>query len=603
MLSRLGASRRLVLARMLGACVATAVGLGVGSAPAAAETLTFGSHLPAPTPGYYDSCSVACTSAQLGLPGTQLVAPVSGTITSFRLRTAAGSDPQQLRFRVLRSADGSKFTGAGTSAAVPISTAAGITEYPVNMAVKAGDVIGFDQSGGGLAARVIAVNPGAFQAAWFPTLGDGATPKPSDNPQGSDPTRYELLLQAEVEFDPSAQFGCTDPKTFEASCADSNGLPSVCGPSGTIFPQCNLPFDLPAACSGTGTGLPTCSLPGNYTVACGSLGISLPVCDLPPPEIPQVCGPTTVGLAPCAGANNAVLACGPTSLGFPPCAFKTLVKAPKPLGLDGATKLNATLSCPDGAIGDDDSCDATVDIMALTQAKINALLAEAEQLSDRFANSRTEDDSYYDGDEFGELADAAVNAERFFIRSREWTEFYLAEEYNSNFGEEPLRFLPLSPTERARLIDDLRQPDRAHEYTGPPDLYDNAFTFSAIVTMVNSIDAALTDLYLVQKKAAKGSGDGARIRPAPSAALAVAARRASDPNRPQFERRLKLRRDKRTRVRLKLSRKVVRALVKLAPRKAPVVPARLVVSFDAEPRPIVRFVDFPLRIKAKKPKS
>lgn len=569
--------------------------LGPGAGSSAAETLTFGSNLPAPSPGYFDSCSVACTAAQLGLPGTQVVSPVTGTITGFRLRTAAGSDPQSLRFRVLRSADGTRYTGAGTSAPVPISTGAGSTEYPVNLPVEAGDAIGFDQVPG-VRANVIRVNPGAFQAGWFPALGDGASPKPSDNPQGSDPTRYELLLQAEVEYDASGQFGCTDPGTRVADCADANGIPSVCGPQ-AAFPQCSLPLNLPSACSGTGTGLPVCNLPGNQIVACGGFGLNLPVCDLPPLEVPQVCGPTTVGLAPCAPANVSVLACGPTDLGFPPCAFKTLIKAPKPLGLGDGAAIRTTLSCPDGAAGDGERCGATVDLIDLARAKINALTLEAGVLSQRFANSRTSR-----GEDFGDIVDATFNAVQFERRAAEWIEFHLSDWLNSNWGEEPLRFLPLSASERSSLIDALRRSGGAHPYGGDPELYDNAFTFNAIVTLVNSLDAALTDLQRVQRDAAKGSNRARPIARPVSAAPFGAARRAADPTRPLLERSVRLPREGRKRVRLKLKPKLVRKLVRQAPRKAPVVAVRLAVSFDAEPRPIVRVVDFPIRIERKRPR-
>jgi hypothetical protein len=243
-----------------------ALAAGAWAPSTARAVTTFGSSLPAPSAGYYDSCSDACTTAQVDLPGAQTRSPVDETIVRYRLRTGAGSDAQQVRFRVLRSSDGVSFTGVGTSAAFALPTTAGVTEFPVSMPVRAGDHIGIDQPGGSKRAVIVAQNPDAFQAGWFPTLADDGQARPSGNPQGSGPTRYDLLLQADVEPSPTAPPtppvapkqppNCTSSKQV-ATCSDLS-QPAMCGPTSLGFPQCSLPFSLPTACSGTGTGLPTC---------------------------------------------------------------------------------------------------------------------------------------------------------------------------------------------------------------------------------------------------------------------------------------------------------------------------------------------------------
>jgi len=278
--------------------VVLVLAFGASGSSTAAAAVTFGSTLPAPTAGYADSCTDACTAAQIELPGAQPRSPADGTIVRFRLRTAAGSDAQKVKFRVLRSSNGVNFIGVGTSAAFDLPLTAGVTEFPVSMPVKAGDYIGIDQPGGAQEARIIARDTDAFQAGWFPTLADTGAARPSGNPRGSDPTRYDLLLQADVEpatAPPPTPTPTPGPVLREppncatagqvATCADPR-RPAICGPTGLGFPQCSQPFDLPTACSGTGTAFPVCQLPGNHIVACGGLGLNLPVCNLPTLRLP-----------------------------------------------------------------------------------------------------------------------------------------------------------------------------------------------------------------------------------------------------------------------------------------------------------------------------
>ncbi len=191
------------LCRRAGATALIAAATFAAAAAPAGAVVTFGSGLRAPSTGYYDSCVAACTAAQVDLPGSRVTSPVTGTVKKFRLRTAAGSDPQTIRFRVLRSADGVKFTGVGTSAAVALPTRAATTEFPVNMPIQAGDIIGVDLPAGGRRANIIATNGSAFQAGFFPTLGDGAPARASGNPRGSTPVRFDVLLQADVEISPN----------------------------------------------------------------------------------------------------------------------------------------------------------------------------------------------------------------------------------------------------------------------------------------------------------------------------------------------------------------------------------------------------------------
>ena len=140
---------------------------------------------------------------------------------------------------------------------------------------------------------------------------------------------------------------CTNPNTLLVICADRNGQPGVCGPTGTILPQCHFPVDLPTVCGGSGTILPVCQSQGPYIAACGGTGTILPECNHPRPSIPDVCGPSSGTILPaCTGANNPITVCGPSRTARPECSFETGIDA-KPLDLNSETgELDLTVSCP-----------------------------------------------------------------------------------------------------------------------------------------------------------------------------------------------------------------------------------------------------------------
>jgi hypothetical protein len=485
--------------RGAGTVLMVLLALAVGAwAPSTARAVTtFGSSLPAPSAGYYDSCTDACTAAQVDLPGAQTRSPVDGTIVRFRLRTGAGSDAQQVRFRVLRRSDGVSFVGAGTSAAFALPTSAGVTEFPVSMPVRAGDYIGIDQPGGSKRAVIVAQDADAFQAGWFPTLADNGQARPSGNPRGSAPTRYDLLLQADVEPTPASSptppgpapqppRNCTTVGQV-ATCPDLS-QPAMCGPTGLGFPQCSLPFSLPTACSGAGTGLPTCNLPGNYVVACGGLGLNLGVCKLPPLTVPQVCGPTTAGLPPCAAGNHQVLACGPTTVGLPACAFKTLIKAPEPIDVN-AGELDLVIGCPSTADGSargavaaetPKTCAANIDLADLVSTKRGALQSMASTLA--FVaylggNADPEFDAYQQ-----QHHDAANhNYVTFNYRARELILHHLKSDLDSGYSGDPFQPLPSSTATSIAELLRSKAPTfpglNLGSYEDPIDLWQRADAF------------------------------------------------------------------------------------------------------------------------------
>ncbi len=599
---------------LAGGCIVLALSL---CASPASAVVTFGSTLPVPSFGYYDSCSDACTTGLLELPGATVTAPVSGTIVRFRLRTGAGSDPQMIRFRVLRSADGVTFTGAGTSAAFALPTTAGVTEFTVSMPVRKGDYIGIDEPAGDKQAHVVAQNAGAFQAGWFPALADGSASRPSGNAKGSAPTLFDLLLQADIEPTPAptptptpatsapapALLNCTN-SAFVATCPDPNGSPAMCGPTTAGFPQCSIPLTLPTACSGTGTGFPVCSLPGNHIVACGGFGMSLGVCDIPPLSVPQVCGPTTVGLPPCAAANNQVLACGPTSVGLPACNFKTLIKAPAPIDISSGA-LDLDVSCPPGAEGaaagagaagtarpsqSQSTCDAEIDLATLVDAKRGRLIGEgSNRCSLSYLGAVETSDEKLSDTMWGNVVSCNY-------RNRAVVLGYLKSDLHRGYSGES--FAPLGKSDALRIRDVMQSQTarfpglNAAPYQGPIEVWQNSETLRQGRIISEMIVAAVNEIYALQE----------RIKKKTSKASATAPRQAlpevpAASVKPLVGRHFKVRRGTRaTRIHLRLPPKAIRELRKRASRRSNAVAVRLVVSFKAKPRPIVRFIDFRLRM-------
>jgi hypothetical protein len=589
--------------------VLLALAAGASAPSTAAAAVTFGSTLPAPSAGFYDYCDQPCTAAQVELPGATSRSPVDGTIVRFRLRTGAGSDAQKVKFRVLRSGDGVNFTGAGTSAAFDLPTTAGITEFAVNMAVRTGDYIGIDLPGGSKRALIIAQHADAFQAGWFPTLADSGAARPSGNPRGSAPTVFDVLLQADVEASPPPSSTAPPAARVPPNCTNSQQVatcpdpsqPAMCGPTSLGFPQCSLPLSLPTACSGAGTGLPVCNLPGNYVVACGGLGLSLAVCNLPPLSVPQVCGPTTAGLRPCEAANNQVLACGPSTVGLAACAFTTLIAAPEPIDVNSG-ELDLVVSCPTTAVGSGrgamaaevpKTCAADVDLADLVSAKRRALQTMAGSLSWVYVKGQYPDPDF---ERFAaEHREAALhNYTSFNYRARQLILDNLKSDLHAGYSGDP--FQPLGSSAVFPMAEVLTSQSPQYpganfgSYEGPTELWQNAAAFLVGRRMGGFIVDAVNEIYQVQERAKKKS----RGR---TASLAASA--AVSPE-PLFHKRVTIRRGKRgTRIHLRLSRSTIRALRARASRKSHAVAVRLVVSFKAKPRPIVRFVDFRLQVQQK----
>ena len=132
---------------------------------------------------------IGCTYVPFnGVSAPQLEVPFDGTVTTFSVN--AGSAGGKVQLRVLRPAGSGEFTGSGTSAAQTLAT--GVNTFTVSLPVKAGDVLGLDNSTSALMFDT--TTPTAIAAYYQPSLADGSTAAPSNNMTG-----YRLLLSATVQ--------------------------------------------------------------------------------------------------------------------------------------------------------------------------------------------------------------------------------------------------------------------------------------------------------------------------------------------------------------------------------------------------------------------
>jgi hypothetical protein len=167
------------------------------------QTVTLGSTTGSPTANIC-LAGINCTYAPFsGVEAPGLQVPFNGTVTSFSVNS--GSAGNHVELRVLRPATGGQFTGAGTSPAETLG--AGPTTFTVSLPVKAGDILGIDNSD---SALMFDATPSAITAYYeLPALADGATAAPNHNQTGD-----RLLLSAVV-----VQTGTTTTTTTTTTMA------------------------------------------------------------------------------------------------------------------------------------------------------------------------------------------------------------------------------------------------------------------------------------------------------------------------------------------------------------------------------------------------
>ncbi len=146
--------------------------LGV-TASAGAATVTLGSPLTA----NFTTATANDVGTSAMVSGPNIAAPVDGTVISWRMQGFSGGP---FRLRVLKLGSGNGTIGEGTGP--PVSATGGLTEQTVNLPIKTGEVLGFNNGTATDRARLVQDSPTYVGAGWVPVLPDGGSPRvPSFN--------------------------------------------------------------------------------------------------------------------------------------------------------------------------------------------------------------------------------------------------------------------------------------------------------------------------------------------------------------------------------------------------------------------------------------
>jgi hypothetical protein len=172
-----------------GAGVGLAVAVGSAGAAPSTTTTTLGSTTGTPSMNICVA-GLNCTYATFnGVASPALEVPFDGTVTSFSVNSGSGTGAVELR--VLRPTGDGRFKGVATSAAEIL--ALGPQTFKVSVPVKAGDVLGLDNSTSALLFDSTSPTPITAYYQPPPGLPDGTTGFPNNYKVG-----LRLLLSATV---------------------------------------------------------------------------------------------------------------------------------------------------------------------------------------------------------------------------------------------------------------------------------------------------------------------------------------------------------------------------------------------------------------------
>ena len=107
------------------------------------------------------------------------MSPIDGVVVRWRLHPTDGSDPQDVRLRIIHPVGGGSFESGGASAAEPIATTETLQVFPTRLTIRTGDHIGLDQANDSLDASIARSAPGASLRVFNPRLPDSGATAPS----------------------------------------------------------------------------------------------------------------------------------------------------------------------------------------------------------------------------------------------------------------------------------------------------------------------------------------------------------------------------------------------------------------------------------------
>lgn len=339
---------------------------------------------------------------------------------------------------------------------------------------------------------------------------------------------------------------CTADATLVVSCDAASTPPGVC--LQTVFPGCGRSVLARSSCGRGGRRGPiTCSSTGPATIACGGLGLTLPACAASQQNVPGLCAAEAGQPAPpCASEMDPLTICGSAEPASPaPCNFTVAVRSQslrQPRRPRRASRLrprlDLTLGCPAALAGPGGTCTGVVAVESL---RSNLLLALRNQAQG-------------DAGVYEHFTSAGTGAAR-------------------NYLERALRAA-------ARHLGGTKLPARV--------------TASSVVTQLGRSDPLARSYAAALRRAVDVyrtvTLQGARARGARPSNPSDVRPRASTTQRFSLPSGSSA-----APVRFRLSRETGQVLVRDAGSRRR-VPARVIVAFDAEPQPVVKFIDIPVSI-------
>jgi hypothetical protein len=162
----------------------------------------------------YPSCSggTGCTYIQWAgsSPDSSYASPVDGTIVAWRI--SSGSAGNKVKLRILRPAGGGKLSAVASSATETTSGSSSTPDqFAANIPVKAGDIIGLDNSNDALVFKTGVL--GSFPEFWTPFLPDGSSPSPPTAPSGTIANGYQIQIGAYIHPSPGKTTTSTTTST------------------------------------------------------------------------------------------------------------------------------------------------------------------------------------------------------------------------------------------------------------------------------------------------------------------------------------------------------------------------------------------------------
>ena len=179
--------------------------------PTPTRAVTLGSDLSKPPISSWGCGGMPCTGVQLSLPGATTVSPVNGTITTWRVRGASGTDTGRLRV-LTPNAGGASYTFKSASAIETVPLGTSISTFTTSLAISTGDLIALDDDHAGGNNFGDAGGSSGAELIFQPEPLTGPAVMPAFNSVG------ELLFNADVV--PTAIFPTPKkPKTTKSGAA------------------------------------------------------------------------------------------------------------------------------------------------------------------------------------------------------------------------------------------------------------------------------------------------------------------------------------------------------------------------------------------------